>query len=181
MLSFAAMIVCAGVASASIVTVSPCSVLEGPNTGPSGSSTCSVTADPGFFINSVTVTLTSDYTGFQSGNPVVTETYSFVTNGAGFGAIPNGVVTTSCSGSPVTCSSNPVQNFNSTANGNFGTSVTETFNMSNTVAGGAVTGASGVMTISATESPNGVPEPMTLSMMGAGLLGLGLLRRRYGK
>jgi hypothetical protein len=167
----------ASLAGASIITVSPCSVIEDPNSGPSSSGNCSATADPGFFINSVNVTITSDFTGYQSGTPTITYTYAFDINTAGFGAIPNGVITT-------TGGKDPVQNFDATLNGNFGSTVIETFNVSNTVVGGAVTGASGVLTITATETEipsNNVPEPVTLSLIGSGLLGLGLLRRRHAK
>ena len=117
---------CAGFANATIVFVSPCTVLEGPNSGPTLSSTCSATADAGFFLSSVTLTLTSDYTGLVSGSPTVTDTYTFATNTAGFGAIPNGVVTTSGTGSVANL------NFNVTLTGNFGSTINESFNMSNT-------------------------------------------------
>ncbi|HLK69299.1 MAG TPA: PEP-CTERM sorting domain-containing protein [Bryobacteraceae bacterium] len=163
-----------GLASAAVVLVTPCSAFEAPNSGPTASSACSATADPGFFIDSVTFTITSDYTGYQSGNPVVTDIYTFATNTAGFGAVGNGVVTTTGT------NSNPIQNFNVTLSGNFGSSVTESFNLSNTVSGGSVTATSGVGRISATESPIGgnVPEPGSLGLIGSALVGLGLFFRR---
>jgi hypothetical protein len=164
----------AGLVGASIITTSPCAVLEVPNAGPLESSVCSVTADPGFFINSVTVTITSDYTGYQTGSPVVTYLYTFAVNTAGFGAIPNGMVTSNGEDHI------PNENFNSTVTGNFDSTVTERINLTNSVTGGVVTGTSGVMTISATEIAQIItaPEPLTLSLIGAGLLSLGLLRRR---
>jgi hypothetical protein len=161
-----------------LTIVSPCFVVEAPNSGPLLSNACSVTATPGFFIDSVTVTLTSDYTGWVDLNPVVTATYAFTVDTAGFGAIPNGVVTTTLSGSPQQGNSNPVVNMNTTLNGNFGSSVVERFNMSNTVAGGDVLFTSGKMTISATESPSPTPEPATLGLIGSALLGLGFLLRK---
>jgi len=165
----------AGLAGASVVDVN-CSVLEMPNSGPLLSNTCSATADPGFYISSVTFTITSDYTGYQSGNPVVTETYTLVSDTAGFGSIPDGVVTTTG------ISGNAVQNFGATLTGDFGASVTESFNMSNTVSGGAVTGTSGVGAITALETPLDIPlstpEPATTSLIGGALLTVSLLIRR---
>src|ERR1700733_13973007 len=106
----------AGLASASI-TFTNCSVLEPENSGPFNSGVCQATADPGFFISSITMTITSDYTGYQNGSPTVTDTYGYVLNTPGFGGIPNGVVTTTGT------NSNPVQNFNQTLTGNFGSSI----------------------------------------------------------
>lgn len=165
---FAAIVISglAGSAGASIIYSSPCSVLQSPDSGPTLSGVCSATADPGFYISSVTLTITSDYTGWQSGNPVVTNTYTFATNTAGFGTIPDGVVTTSGT------NSSSIQNFDVTLFGNFGPSVSESFNMSNAVTGGTVTGSSGVMTITATETASAVPEPATSSFVGGVLLGL---------
>jgi hypothetical protein len=160
-------------ASAAIIVSSPCSVLQGANQGSSSaSSICSVTADPGFFLNSITITVTSDYTGFQSGTPTATLVYSYAQNTPGFGAIPNGVVTTSGTNSV------PVQNSNQTVNGNFGGSATVQFAITNSVAGGSVTGVSGVMTISATETASAVPEPATMMLFGSGLIGLAVFNRR---
>jgi len=173
------MAMCGGLASASIIFSTPCSVLEGPNAGALSSSVCSATADPGFFINSVTVTITSDYAGWQSGTPTVTTVYSFVQNTPGLPApIPNGVVTTTImlSGQG---NSNPIQNYNQIVNGNFGGVATVRFSMSNSVAGGAVTGVSGVTSITATEAPVGtIPESSTMLLLGSGLIGLGVIKRR---
>ncbi|HTS29995.1 MAG TPA: PEP-CTERM sorting domain-containing protein [Bryobacteraceae bacterium] len=173
----------AGLASA-ISIVSPCSVLELPNGGPLTSApTCSITADAGFYINSVTLTITSDYTGWQSGTPTVTDSFTFVTDSAGFagmfGAIPDGVVNTNTGVNPP--KSVPVVNYNETQNGNFGALVQESFSMTNTVINGVVTGTSGVMTITGTETPivvGSAPEPATVGLMGVALLGIGLAFRR---
>jgi hypothetical protein len=166
----------ASLVHASIVFATPCSAFEAPNSGPTLGTNCSATADAGFFINSVTITITSGYTSYVSGSPTVTDSYTFGTDTAGFagafGAIPNGVVTTTGT------SANPVENYNETVFGNFGSSVTESFFLSNAVAGGVVGGAYGVMTISATESAIVAPEPATLGLVGGALLGLGFLSRR---
>jgi hypothetical protein len=163
----------AGLASASITFVTPCVAFEGTNSGAVASTTCSATADAGFFIDSVTLTITSDYTGYVSGSPVVTDVYTFNLNDAGFGAIPNGIVTTNGTNNSVS-----TMNFNSTVTGDFGSLVRESFFLSNSVAGGVVAGTSGVMTLTATESAIVTPEPATLGLVGGALLGLGFMSRR---
>jgi hypothetical protein len=51
-------------------------------------------------------------------------------------------------------------------------------NAGNSVSGGTVTGASEVMTITATEAAISLPEPATFGLMGAALVGLGFLARK---
>ena len=162
--------------SASPLT-SICSALMNPNNqaGVSGS-TCTVTADPGFFISGLTLTASDDVTGVFGGVPTLTFSATLVQSGALF-SIP-----TYCGGltSGLPCADTVV---GSPASGlNLTTYSVQSTNAFNTVSGtGGIAGASIVMTLTATETRSTVPEPMTFSLMGAGLLGLGLLRKRVSR
>jgi hypothetical protein len=167
----------AGLASASITYSTPCSVLMFPNTTGNAGSTCSATPDAGFFLNSLTITITDDYTGLQSGTPTVSYTGTLTQSSAVFSAPTFCNVTTSGSNSvPCSVTINP----SSTVTGlNLASYTIQLTNAGNSVTGGAVTGASEVMTLSATEAPiGGTPEPATLGLVGGALLGLGMLRKK---
>src|SRR5271168_4450679 len=86
LLMLAAVAMMAGVASASIVYSSPCAVLMASNSTGSTSSTCSATPDAGEQLTSITITITDDYTGWQSGNPVVSYSGTLTQSSAVFSA-----------------------------------------------------------------------------------------------
>jgi PEP-CTERM motif len=165
----------AGTASAALI--SPCAVLMLPNsTGNTGSS-CSATPDSGDFISSLTITITDDYTGYQSGNPVVSYSGTLNQSTNVFQTTP----LTLCSVSTTSSNSTPcLNNLGAVTGLDLSSYSVNLTNAGNSLAGGVVTGASEVMTLSYTESPIvvGAPEPSTLSMLGGALLGLGFLGRK---
>lgn len=77
----------AGLASASITYTTPCGLLMGPNnsTGVNGQ-TCSATADPGDYLTSMTISITDDYTGYQTGNPIVSYSGTLTDSASLYGA-----------------------------------------------------------------------------------------------
>jgi hypothetical protein len=167
----------AGLSSGSIVYTSPCSVLMDPNTSGISGTTCSATPDAGFFLDSLTLTITDDYTGWQSGSPVVSYSGTLTQSFAVFTApIFCNVTTTANSSNPCAVTITPANTVSGLNLSSFTITLT---NAGNTVAGGAITGASEVMTLSATESAiTGAPEPATFGIMGAALVGLGFLARK---
>lgn len=167
----------AGLASASITFVSPCSVLMFPDTTGNTGSICTATPDPGFVIDSLTLTITDDYTGFQSGSPVVSYSGTLTESSAIFGVIFCNVTTGGSGSVPCSATITPSATATGLSLGGFTIQLT---NAGNTVAGGVVTGASEVMTLSGTETPitTGTPEPATFGMMGAALVGLGFFARK---
>ena len=175
----AAVAMTAGLASASITYTSPCAVLMFPNTTGNTGSTCSATADPGDYLTSVTITITDDYTGWQSGTPVVSYSATLLESTGLYSGATFCNVTTSGSNSSVPCA---VTILPSATIANSLQSLTaftiQLTNAGNSVSGGAVTGASEVMTITATEAAITLPEPATFSLMGAALVGLGFLARK---
>jgi hypothetical protein len=171
----------AGLASASISYTSPCSVLMNPNDVSDTGTTCTATPDPGFFLDSITITITDDYTGWQSGTPTVSYSGTLTQSDPVFTDPTFCDVTTNGTNNSISClvTINP----SGTVGGlNIpGTYTIQLTNTGNVVTGGTVTGASEVLTISATESPiteGGVPEPATFGLMGAALVGLGFLARK---
>lgn len=175
LLTLAALAMSAGLASASITYSSPCAVVMIANTSGNTGSICSVTPDGGFYINSLTLTITDDYTGFESGNPVVSYGATLTQSTAVFGAVFCNVITGGSASTPCAVQITPASTISGLDLAGFTIQLTSAFN---TVAGGAVAGASEVMTISATELPVSTPEPATFSIMGAALVGLGFVARR---
>jgi hypothetical protein len=169
----------AGLASASLI--SPCAVLMLPNSSGNTGSTCSATPDAGDVITSVTVTITDDYTGYQSGSPVVSYSGSLSqsTNVLPTGALTLCSVSTNLTPAPPSsapCTNTPLVSATNLTLSGYTVNLT---GAGNTLAGGVVTGASEVMTLSYTEAPStGTPEPATISLIGGALLGLGFLGRK---
>ncbi len=132
--------------------------------------------DAGFgnALTNVFITRTGDASTILtlSPNPIVTFTWGsaggfsgLVYTLTGFGGIGGGF-TASPTTPNISASQNPGQTFGA-------------FNMtfSSSVTGGTLTSSSGVLILDYTISA--VPEPMTMSLMGAGLLALGLAGRRF--
>jgi hypothetical protein len=153
----------------------------GPNTTGNATTTCSATPDAGFFISSLTLTVTDDYTGFQSGSPTVNYGGTVTQSSPVFGSITFCQVNTSGSNS-VPCAA--TVNGGATITGlDLGGYTFQLTSVANTVTNGVVTGDSIVVTLNYGETliPGGVPEPTTLSLVGGALLGLGFLGRRKKK
>jgi hypothetical protein len=170
-----ALIALAGLVSATPVT---CAVLMFPNTSGNTGTTCTVNPDPGFFISSLTLTGTDDYTGLQSGSPVVTYSgnlsQSTIVFGIGFCDVTSGVA------GSIPCADTVMPS--ATVTGlNLDTYSVNLVNAADTVTGGSVAGTSIVLHLDYAETQiptTGTPEPATLGIMGGALLGLGFLARR---
>jgi PEP-CTERM motif len=159
------------------------------NAGPL-SITCAAalaTAPGGSFINSITLIINSDYTGFINGNPNVTLTYTqsplTLTPDPVIPDPLTQVVHTNLGNNPP--NSMPVT-YSQTISGNFGSSsVALTILGNSAVAGGGVVSSSSVVFLDYTTSPidggGGVPEPASMGLMGVSLLGLGFLARKRRK
>jgi hypothetical protein len=168
------------IAFASLASATPvmCAVLMFPNTSGTNGSVCSITPDAGFFISSLTLTGTDDYTGLQSGNPVVTYAATLTQSSPVFGATYCNVTTGTTGSNPCAISVTPSSTVTSL---NLSTYSLQLTNATNTVTGGAITGASIVLALNYGETMipvTGSPEPATLGLMGGALLGLGFLARR---
>ena len=168
----------AGAANAAPVI---CSVLMLPNTTGNTGSTCMVNADPGFFISSLTLTGTDDYTGYQTGtgsNPTVSFAASLNQSTSVFTGVTYCNVTTNM-GNSVPCAITVLPA--STVTGlNLSTYSVNLFNAMNTVSGGTVTGDSIVLDLNFGETmiPTNTPEPSSLLMLSSGFLGLGFMKRK---
>ena len=178
-----------GIAGLASATPVQCSVLMSPNnvTGAS-TSLCTITADSGFYISSLTLTGTDDYTGYGSGTPTVTFAGSLSQTGGldtPFSVPTFCAVNTSGTNNSIPCpfTSNPTTTVTNT-NMAVTTYSLQLVNVFNTVTGGVVTGDSIVLNLDYGETlipQTGTPEPATLGLMGGALMGLGLLARRKKK
>jgi hypothetical protein len=173
----------ASFAIASVVTANPvCQAILNPNTSGGSTTLCSVTADPGDFITSLTLTGADDYTGLQSGTPLVTFTGTLVQSSPVF-AITLCNVSTS-GGNSVQCPIGVTPASPVNVSGLGITSYTaDIIGITNTVSGGTVVGDSVSLALGFTEAPltTTTPEPATLGLTGMALLGVGFLARRKGK
>lgn len=172
----------ASFAIASVVTATPvCQALMNPNTSGNSTTLCSVTADPGQFITSLTLTGTDDYTG-ATGTPTVSFTGTFVQSSPVFTITLCNVVSGGSGSIPCAIGVTPASPVNVSGLGI--TSYTaDIIGITNTVAGGSVIGDSIGLTLAFTEAPltTTTPEPATLGLTGMALLGVGFLARRKGK
>jgi PEP-CTERM motif len=184
-ISICAFVVLASLAGATPILCGSANYAAG-NAGPL-SITCAAglaTAPGGSFINSITLIIDSDYTGFISGNPSVTLTYtqSPLTPDPVIPDPLTQVVNTNLGNTPP--NSIPVT-YSQVVVGNFGTSnIAFTIVGNSATAGGALVASSSVIFLDYTIQPltrEVTPEPATMGVMGVSLLGLGFLARRSSK
>jgi PEP-CTERM motif len=173
------------VALASLAGASPvlCGILmKGDSSTTLFNTTCTVNPDPGFFISSLTLTATDDYTGDLFGSPDVSFSATLIQSAAVFTGAIFCDVTTGLFGSDP-CSS-PILPSSTVSSLNLSTFTVGLINGSNSVTSGQVIGASIVLALDFGETqipaPD-VPEPTTLGLMGGALLGLGFLLARKKK
>jgi hypothetical protein len=168
-----------GIAQFASATPIDCGILMAPNSSTTfATTTCTVNPDPGFFISSLTLTATDDYTGFQSGSPDVMYAATLNQTAPVFTSVTYCEVVT-ISGNSVPCSDTILPAM--TVSGlDLSTYSISLINGSNTVVGGTVLGASIGLHLDYAEtlSPSSVPEPTTIVLTSGALLGLGLLARR---
>ncbi len=136
--------------------------------------TCPTIGNAGDNITSITLTILSDYTGWISGDPIVTITYAF-SGPITFAAVAPQQV--------VTLNQNPKnsQPVTVTSTGSLGVGPISgiTITPTSSITGGAVTASSAEVSIDYTTSA--APEPASVGLTGAALLGVGLLSRRRAK
>ncbi len=163
----------AGLASATPVF---CSVLMNSDTSGSTGSTCTVVPDPGFYISTLTLTGTDDYTGLELGDPVVSYSGSLSQTTAVFSTPVFCDVNTGLTASDP-CAITVIPS--STVSGlDLSTYSVHLIDAGNSVAGGTVVGASIVLTLNYGETMiplRDTPEPTTIGLAGGALLGLGVL------
>jgi hypothetical protein len=166
----------AGVVHASPVT---CFVLMAENTSDNAGTTCTITPDPGFFISSLTLTATDDYTGLLNGLPIVEFAVTLDQSSNVF-SIPTAcdVFTGTTGSEPCNSVINPA----STVTGlDLATYTVQLINASNSVAGGNVVGDSIALFLNFGETLGPtppVPEPTSLLLLSSGLVALGFVKRK---
>ena len=176
-----------GFAASAAASPVQCSVLLTPNETGASTDLCTVTAPAGFYISSLTLTGTDDYTGYQNNNPVVSFDGRLSPSAAL--AKPLGastfcdVVTLDANSVPCAILPNPIPGSNT--NPDITSFSLQLVNISNTVTNGTVTGASIVLNLDYEVAqipevvPTGViPEPSTLGLLGCALVGVGLFARK---
>jgi PEP-CTERM motif len=176
-----------GLAASAAATQVQCSVLLTPNESGASTDPCTVVAPVGFYISSLTLTGSDDYTGYQSNNPVV----SFGGTLSPSAALTTPLVApTFCnvvtSGTnSVPCSILPNPDLGSNTNPAITSFSLQLTNISNTVTSGTITGASivldldyGVTQIPEVVPTGVVPEPSTLGLLGGALVGVGFFARK---
>jgi len=170
-----------GIAQLASATPVDCAILMAPNSSVTFStSTCTINPDPGFFISSLTLTAEDDYTGLQSGSPIVQYAATLDQTATVFTDVIYCNVNTVFPGDSFPCPS-PVLPSNTVSGLDLSTYSVHLIDGSNMVTDGSVTGASIVLTLNYGETlipPGTVPEPATVGLVSGALLGIGLLARK---
>jgi hypothetical protein len=170
-----------GIASATSITCMPFGAAI-PNGGGAAGQTIAVTCpgftpDPGFNLSSITLTYVGDYE-FGTTTPVdVQFTFTPVSLGGVMYTPPTATIdVTGGFSSGVSASASAIAgSFN---NLSFASGLT--VNVTSKVIAGVVHDSEAGVTLNWTET-SGVPEPSTMGLLGASLLGLGLVRRMKRK
>src|SRR5271165_1991063 len=156
----------AGVAHANPAT---CFVLMLANTSGNTGTDCTVTPDPGFFISTLTLTGTDDYTGHLDGNPVVSFGATLDQTTTVF-SIPAFCDVTTSAGNSVPCFFG-VLPANTVTGLDLSTYTVHLINASNTVTGGDVVGDSILLFLGFGETKipvtPPVPEPASLLLLAS--------------
>jgi hypothetical protein len=172
-----------GVAGVTHASPKACFVLMAANsTGNNGTTTCTVTPDPGFFISDLTLTGTDDYTGYLDGSPVVSFNATLDQSTTIFSIPTFCAVLTDASDNSAPCF-NTVLPANTVAGLDLSSFSVRLTNASNTVAGGDVVGDSIALFLSFGETlrpppPPPMPEPSSLLLLSSGLVALGFVKRK---
>jgi hypothetical protein len=196
LLLFASVLVLAGVASGAPIFCGSFNYMSG--IGSSGTSlNCAgglAVAGPGQYISGITITITSDYTGYLSGGsagetagtgPLETINYTF--GGSApflYSALSQGVLTTCGPADPTTgiFTCNSVAKTDHQTITNLNTSITSspliTIAGVASISNGTIVSGSSVVLLNYTTAPiSSTPEPSAVGLVGASLLCLGLLAR----
>lgn len=159
-------------------------VFSGGNGGPTTLTCTGQSAPLGFQIIGITLSYQADFSQGFSATNTVQMTFTPGSSPAGIGGFTpstTDLFPTCSGGSPsLACSTGGVSTSSASASGGPQTSVASFgVNVSSLVTSGSVGASTGTVFYDIiTVSDGTIPEPMSMSLMGAGLLGLGILGRR---